>query len=298
MAVTMTGELADCFFSRRDGVVCILDGLTSEIPAHQCRVYAVGGGWRSVQQAKRAAWEVAASNWYALASWLVGLEQVQLQNCQSIIDIGSTTVDIIPIQGNHLATAAKTDRQRMQLGQLVYTGMERTPIHAVVRHLYVDGQACPVMAERFSTILDAHLILGSVGEEPQNLDTADGRPRTRNAALARLARMVGEDSESLSESIIENLAEQVLEAQCQQVAEALARNLALPNSLDENQVRSVVVSGHGRPLIGRLSRRPEFKDVQFVMLDEMIGSVASRCAPALAVAQLWQQQSGWNTCHV
>jgi (4-(4-[2-(gamma-L-glutamylamino)ethyl]phenoxymethyl)furan-2-yl)methanamine synthase len=297
MAVTMTGELADCFFSRREGVACILNGLTCAIPAEQCRIYAVGGDWLSIEQAKLAPWDVAASNWYALASWLVGFEQLRLREYHTIVDIGSTTVDIIPIKANHIGTDAKTDRQRMQLGQLVYTGMERTPIHAVVQQLIVDGEPCPVMAERFSTVVDAHLILGTADEQPDNLDTADGRPRTRRAAMARLARMVGEDSETLSQETIENLAEQVLDAQCQQVTVALTRNLPARSNHDDSRAPNVIVTGHGRPLIDRLRQTSEFADVHFTMLDDLIGPTASRCAPALAVAQLWQQQAERSGCH-
>jgi uncharacterized hydantoinase/oxoprolinase family protein len=180
----------------------------------------------------------------------------------------------------------------MQLGQLVYSGLERTPIHAMLSHFDVEGSPCPVMAERFATVLDAHLILRTVAEEPNNCDTADGRPRTRQTALARLARMIGEDSESLAESVIVDLAEQVLQHQVIQIADALKRNLPTRSGVDQQKAEfdmtKIVVSGHGRPLIDRLRSRPDFRSVDFMMLDEIVGPIASRCAPALAVAQLWE----------
>ncbi len=305
LAVTMTGEMADCFFSRREGVAAILDGLTGVIPEHQCQVYAVGGQWMDVQQSKQRPWDVAASNWYALVSWLLTQRHWSLDRCSAVLDIGSTTVDIIPIANDQIATEARTDRDRMQLGQLVYTGMERTPIHAIVDHLLVDGVRCPVMAERFATSVDVHLVLRTANEEPDNCDTADGRPRTRVCALARLARMVGEDSETLSEAAIVSLAQQILDAQASQVAKALARNLQAEPArvvvaIESNEHTSfqltslgktVFVTGHGRPLVDRLRTRPELKGVQFEMLEDRVNSAASRCAPALAVAQLWQQQA-------
>ena len=42
LAVTMTGEMADCFASRRAGVAAILAGLAEAVDPRQCRVYAVG----------------------------------------------------------------------------------------------------------------------------------------------------------------------------------------------------------------------------------------------------------------
>lgn len=288
MAVTMTGELADCFFSRREGVAAILDGLTSVIPESQCKVYAVGGQWLSVHEAKSAAWDVAASNWHALVSWLLTQSNWDVHSHDVVLDIGSTTVDIIPIAAGQIATAAKTDRQRMQLGQLVYSGMERTPVHAIVQDLVVDGQTCPVMAERFATIIDVHLVLGTLAEQPTNSDTADGRPRTRRCALARLARMVGEDSESLSESEIALLAQQVLDAQTNQVARALARNLYESSSSNDGPKR-VFVTGHGKALVDSLKKHSQLAKVEFTMLESLLTAAAARCAPALAVAQLWQQ---------
>lgn len=304
LTVTMTGEMADCFFSRREGVAAILDGLTGVIPEHQCQIYAVGGHWLNVQQSKQRPWDVAASNWHALVSWLLTQRQWSVDRCSAVLDIGSTTVDIIPIADNQIATEAKTDRDRMQLGQLVYTGMERTPIHAIVSHLSVDGVRCPVMAERFATSVDIHLVLRTTSEEPNNCDTADGRPRTRVCALARLARMVGEDSETLSEASIVSLAQQILDAQTSQVAEALLRNLQaepariiLATESQEHTAlttplsgKTVFVTGHGRPIVDQLRVRPELQGVNFELLEDRVTSAASRCAPALAVAQLWQQQ--------
>jgi len=179
LAVTMTGELADCFETRRIGVKTILDQLESVLPRKQLVVYGVDGRWMSLDQAIAFPWSVAASNWHVLASWCLSLTQIAPARFHAIIDIGSTTVDIIPTQDGKILTGARTDRQRMELGQLVYTGMERTPIHAIVRSLQVHGVCCPVMAERFATIADANVVLACVPEEPDNCDTADGRPMTR-----------------------------------------------------------------------------------------------------------------------
>jgi (4-(4-[2-(gamma-L-glutamylamino)ethyl]phenoxymethyl)furan-2-yl)methanamine synthase len=282
LAITMTGELADCFESRRAGVAAILDEVARALPPSHCHVYSVDGNFVSMDRAKQAAWRVAASNWHALANWLL-LEHPQLvQQCQLIMDIGSTTVDIIPISQGCISTAAKTDRERLQLGQLVYTGMERTPIHAIVREVVIEGQVCPLMAERFATIMDVHLILGTLAAEPDNCDTADGRPRTRQWALSRLARMIGEDAETLAEQTIIDIASQVLQAQAVQVCVALAKNIS------QNAANGkVLVTGHGWPLVQHLQTFSELQTLQFVQ--PFLGET-SRCAPALAVARLWMHQ--------
>lgn len=294
LAVTMTGELADCFESRREGVKHILSQLAIVVPHGQCRVYAVDGLWMSVDQAIASPWLVAASNWHALATWCLALRLDQPGSYNAVMDVGSTTVDIIPVCNGQIQTAAQTDRQRLELGQLVYTGMERTPIHAIVRSLRVQGARCPVIAERFATIADANLVLDCVPEEPGNHDTADGRPRTRRFALARLARMVGEDLDTLSETEICSLARQICNVQAKQVARALVRNLPGYSEVGlpaPNLRRCVLVVGHGNPLVARLRRLKMLQNVRFDFLDKRLGPAAARCAPALAVAQLFRLEA-------
>lgn len=308
LAVTMTGELADCFATRREGVSAILDEVAKAFPPQQTWVYAIGDHWLSPEQARRQPWEVAASNWYALGGWLGRAHQdarwadgfvrdvtkVPSAGWDLVVDIGSTTVDITPLQhtlahGRVPATLARTDRERMQLGQLVYTGMQRTAVAAIVRELNVDGVSCPVMAERFATSDDCYLILGATPPAPDDCDSADGRARTVSCAMSRIARMVGEDGETLTEEILRNLADQVVDAQARQVAQAVNRNLprAAPSC-------SVVFVGHGREMArrvleklrGGLDASNQVACLKTVWLDELLSPELSRSAPALAVAEL------------
>jgi|LakMenEpi03Aug12_release.lakeMendotaPanAssembly.Ray.scaffolds.fasta_scaffold00030_94 probable H4MPT-linked C1 transfer pathway protein len=295
-AVTMTGELADCFRSRSQGVRYILDQLSNVFPPQRCRVYAVGGSWLTFEQAANCPWDVAASNWHALAKWCLAQNPWGSLDWHAVIDIGSTTVDILPTAHGQLLTQAKTDRQRMQVGQLVYTGMQRTPVAAVVQSLLVAGCRCPVMAERFATMDDVNLALQAVSDKPDDFDSADGRPRTRQFAMERLARMVGEDLETLGPDEIELMASQIALAQTQQINAALLRNLVHAQLADDAQsgrsVARVLVSGHGRPLIERLKllqSQHGGQQVEFVYLDQFLPPETVRCAPALAVAMLAQE---------
>lgn len=285
LAVTMTGELADCFATRREGVSMILDQVALAFPPAATSVYAVGGQWLTPAEAKTSAWSVAASNWYALSKWLLAAETAGLVELQLIVDIGSTTTDIIPVKNREIETEATTDRLRLQLGQLVYTGMQRTAVAAIVSSLVIDSQTCPVMAERFATSDDAYLALGLIDEVPQDLDTADGRPRTSACAEARLARMVGEDSESLTAESIKRLAQQIINAQATQLAQALKRNL--PTSLLGKS--NILASGHGRPLLERALTLHQL-DCNVLWLEDIVNPMAARCGPALAVAWLYENR--------
>ena len=49
------------------------------------------------------------------------------------VDMGSTTTDIIPIVGGKVAARGATDAERLQAGELVYTGATRTFLMAVAQ---------------------------------------------------------------------------------------------------------------------------------------------------------------------
>lgn len=285
LAVTLTGELADCFASRHEGVAYILQQLAACHDPQQTWVYATDGRFLSPQQACDDPWAVAASNWHALASWATSVVDIQNQEINVVVDIGSTTTDIIPVAAGRVVTDARTDRDRLQSGQLVYSGVRRTPVASIVSAVQIEGQRCPLMAERFATADDAYLLLALQAEAPADCDTADGRPRTLPCAQARLARMVGEDVGRLSFDTIRAMAQQIVDRQAQQVAEALRQVLrAYPCSAPVK----VLLSGQGPALFERVHGFIE-EELQVVSLAEQLSPSASRVAPALAVAQLLER---------
>jgi (4-(4-[2-(gamma-L-glutamylamino)ethyl]phenoxymethyl)furan-2-yl)methanamine synthase len=329
LAVTMTGELADCFATRREGVAHILEHLERACTGWELYVYSVDGEFLDPSRARQRALRVAASNWHALGSWICRSNLLGSPHPSDgshptprrclLVDVGSTTVDIIPLRQEGVDTRAKTDRQRLQLGQLVYTGMQRTPVAAILQRVRLADALCPLMAERFATSDDAYLCLGLIAEDPTDCDTADGRPRTQVCAQARLARMVGEDLESLPADDIKRIAQQIIAAQVEQLAAAIERNLRAPSPsrAEESEPPSgattwnhdrgaqppgmLCISGHGRPLMERVVRRVQPGRVLWLDQPQSCDtgcdtgygdhsqSVASRSAPAQAVAWLLEQ---------
>ena len=132
----------------------------------------------------------AASNWHALARFACRFVRGA---SGLLVDIGSTTTDIVPMVGGRPRPRAVDDTGRLVSGELVYSGVGRTPVCAVVRHLPWRGGECPVAAELFATTADAYVVLGEMTEEPTATWTADGRPLTVEHSRARLARMICAD---------------------------------------------------------------------------------------------------------
>lgn len=297
LAVTMTGELADCFASRQEGVERILTAVATAFPSSRTKVYTVDGRWFTPAKAIDDPWTVAASNWHALANWL-GRWPLTAHLCRQtlLVDIGSTTVDIIPLVDGAPKTSARTDRDRLAMGQLVYTGISRTPICAITPTLTLQGVELPVMAELFATVDDAYMILSLVEEDPADCWTADGRPRTRSCAAGRLARMVGEDSQRLTKCELEAMAEQVIAAQAALVASAIERNTQTIAE-DPRDPPTLLFTGHGRPLFDRTVDKLKLLrgvDPRAFTLESFVPLQTSRCAPAAAVSWLLSEVTSTN----
>jgi probable H4MPT-linked C1 transfer pathway protein len=278
LAVTMTAELADCFETKAEGVRQILDSVQVSASGRTIRVYQVDGQLVDVAEARKAPLLAAASNWHALAAFA---NRYASAWPALLIDLGSTTADVIPLDPSGPVAAGLNDPERLASGELVYTGVERTPLCALVRSLPWQGHDCPVAAELFATTADAYLMLGELPEEPENCDTSDGRPRTWPHALARLARMVCADADSFTAEDARQAAVIVREAQLellQAAVEKVVTRLGAPP-------RTIITSGHGEFLLRHLLDRLSWQ-ANVLSLTEVLGPAVSRCAPAHALAVL------------
>jgi probable H4MPT-linked C1 transfer pathway protein len=276
LTVTMTGELCDCFESKRAGVHAILDAVERTRGGRPVRVWRNDGRFVTVEEARATALTVAAANWLALATFA---GRFAPDGAALLIDVGSTTTDVIPLHKGKPVPKGRTDPERMKAHELVYTGVRRTPLCAIL-----GGE---VMAELFATTLDAYLVLGAIAEEPDNRETADGRPATRAAAEARLARMLGADLETSTPDERRKLAELLLFKQACQVIFALehvAERLPTPP-------QTIILAGEGEFLARIAVKRSEsFKSSRVVSLAEQLAPPISRVAPAYAVALLAQAE--------
>src|SRR6478609_2182952 len=128
LAVTMTGELCDCYRSKAEGVAKILASVREVAVKRYVSVYLSDGGCVSIPTASERPWLAAASNWRAIAE--LACRCIAGQDAL-LIDIGSTTADIIPIANGRVAAQGRTDTDRLLTGELVYGGVGRTRICAV-----------------------------------------------------------------------------------------------------------------------------------------------------------------------
>jgi probable H4MPT-linked C1 transfer pathway protein len=283
-AVTMTGELADLFPDRTRGVAGILDVLAEFVPAERVAIYTTDGEFIGANQARAEPATVASANWHATARHLAGALSDGL-----LLDIGSTTTDIVPVIAGGIAARGLTDGERLATGELLYTGIVRTPLAAIARFAPFDGRMVGVMAELFATAADAQRLAGTLPDGADLHPAADGRGKTVEESRARLARMIGRDASDASEESWRRLAEFFVGAQMRQIEEAVELVLSgstLPDAAP------IIGAGSGRYLAAELARRVSRRYLAFDETVRRTGATLAAApadlAPAVSVALLLQ----------
>lgn len=284
IVATMTGELADCFANKSEGVRAIVGGLMDAAAPRTIEIYLTDGSFVPPRAALEKPLMAAASNWHALAAFA---GRFTAGGPGVLIDIGSTTADLIPIVDGRPATCGRTDPERLAAGELVYTGVERSPVCAIVRTLPWRNAACLVAQEVFATALDAYVLRGEIPEDIRNTSTADGRPATRAAAHDRLARMVCADRELFDFDDARAAADVVADAQLEMLcraARAVGRRMP-------SLAQTIILSGQGEFLAYRVAQSV-WLNARTVSLTDHFGPDVSRVATAHALAVLARERGG------
>ena len=273
VAITMTAELSDAFRTKREGVAFVLDAAEDALGDRPLWVLTTGGELVSVQAARERPWDVAAANWVATA-----LAVAEAYPDALLIDVGSTTADVIALVAGRVAATGRNDLERLQAGELVYTGVLRTNLAAIAPRVPVRGGWCPVASESFAISADVHLVLGGLTEDAYDCPTPDGRPATVPFARERIARLVCSDAEQLDAGEIDAIAAYLAAEQVRQI-EAAARRVerSLPPAAP------VVAAGSGawlaREAAARIGRAVAEPPAAW-------GATGGEAAPAVALAAL------------
>jgi len=276
----MTGELSDVFPSRAAGVAYLV-GLMRKATGEDTLFYSLRDGLIGAD-AVRAHWQdVASANWHASAALTAKLSGDGL-----LVDVGTTTTDLIPLKNGAPAARGLTDGERLTEGELIYGGVVRTPVMAIAQEAPFKGRMQGVAAERFATVADVYRLTGDLPEDADPYPAADQRGKRLDESAGRLARMLGRDAEEADFIAWKALAHFFARRQLDQI-EAAARGLVEREALGPKA--PVIGAGCGRFLAKRLSERLSRPYRDFAeMIDCAPESVemAARCAPAVATALL------------
>ena len=206
-AVTMTGEMADLFATREDGVrriaaemhrgVLTAPGSPPARAAGSVHFFAGDAGWCSAAEAASQWPAVASANWLATARHAaLGLAGHDANGGAEgvVIDIGSTTTDLIAFRDGRPLTRSRSDAERLAGGELAYHGVVRTPLCAIAHRIAWRGTPHNVMNEFFATAADVYRLTGELDPAHDLHPAADGAAKDLPATRQRLARMIGLDA--------------------------------------------------------------------------------------------------------
>ena len=257
-AVVMSGELADCFTHKAEGIAYIVKAVREVFPT--AIFYGTDAAFHT-----RAVPQLAAANWLASADCL----KVRYPGAV-LVDVGSTTTDIIPL-AKFDDLKGLSDTQRLQKGYLVYTGILRTSIPTLLQNAVIGGIPTPLSTEFFATSADAHLVLGHITPDQYTCDTPDKKEKTVDASLRRLARVVCADTEEIGEAGARQIAEQFWDVQRGLIHDQVRKVMA------QSGASAVVTAGIGSSLFTR--------ELDGTDLSGVLGAAAD-ALPAFAVREV------------
>lgn len=276
-AITMTGELVDIFPNRLAGVLQIAQFMTEHLDG-EILFYSAKKGFVSPSEVASVTESIASANWHASAGLIAKSIRHGL-----LVDIGSTTTDLILLKDGVVATQGFTDAERMRYDELIYAGVVRTPLMALCQQIKFNGHRVNLAAEHFATTADIFRLTGELALEDDMADTADGAAKTQFESARRLARMVGHDVEDASIDEWKTLAYAFREVQLMRLQDAISHLLGADSHAH------LIGAGAGRFLVRALAERMNkpYDDVEG-LLNASKASVhwAGVCLPAVAVASL------------
>ncbi|HJJ56076.1 MAG TPA: H4MPT-linked C1 transfer pathway protein [Methanocorpusculum sp.] len=263
VAVVMSGELADGFFNKIDGINYIVNTIHKVFP--HAIFYGMDGQFHD-----SPCKELAAANWLASVDYL----RQKFPN-GLMVDIGSTSTDIIPLNDfKHLI--GLTDTVRLQLGYLVYTGILRTPIATLIQSVPINGVNTRVSTEYFACSGDAHYVLGNINKTVYTTATPDGKEVSYDACMRRLARTVCADIEEIGEKNTINIATTFYNAQKNIICSTI-NDVFTKSNLNE-----ILVCGIGAPIFSPLIDGTDLSNIININSDAL---------PAYSVRELAIQQN-------
>jgi hypothetical protein len=212
VGVTMTAELCDIFRSKKEGVEFVVDACEE---VFEKPFYLTVDGELLRAGEIRNPLILAASNWVASLCYLERRFRSGV-----LLDVGSTTTDIIPFGGGE---RAMTDLERLQRGQLVYTGFLRTPVSAIAARVPFKGRLTRISSEAFAISADVYNVLGMLPR--YGCETPDGRGKSPLDSMRRVARMLCADLDEVGEEEVRRICGYLFEKQAASIAGALSEVL-------------------------------------------------------------------------
>lgn len=273
VGITMTAELSDAFNSKKEGVEYIIR--CSEEVFNTPLYLSLDRRLLRYEEVKDPL-DLAAANWVAS---LYFLERKFSEGI--LLDVGSTTTDILPFRRGEVLSR-KTDLERLEQQQLIYTGFLRTPVNAIVDRLPYKGKLIGISSEYFAIAADVYNVLGML--EDYSCETPDGRGKSREESMWRIARILCADLEEVGKEEVVAICEYVRKRQVEEISVALEET-ARSSGMDKTYI-----CGVGKDLAREASDAAGLKYTDLSKVTEAYGNL-----PCLGLAQMVERKGNMSS---
>jgi probable H4MPT-linked C1 transfer pathway protein len=275
VALVMTAELVDAYETKKEGVDDILNSVEN---AFNCPIYVLDadGNFLNPKEARENYLKVSAANWTATTKFIS--EYID-DNC-ILVDMGSTTTDIIPIKDGKIL-ANKTDLDRLMNNELIYVGTLRTPLSFLANKVNFRGKLTHISSEYFAITGDINVILGKIKEEDYTCETPDGKGVDKESCLTRIARVLCGDREMISDDELTTIAEEFYAKLLELIREGV------DEVSKKYELKNVVITGLGEEILKDALNGYNIKSIK-----EIYGKDVSIATPSFAVGMLLKKYIG------
>lgn len=270
-AVTMTGELTEIFPSRHDGVIALIDAAGRHL-GDELEIYMGLAGLAPPARARSDTMAVASANFLATAQVIAKQAPGSL-----LIDFGSTTTDIIACD----RPMGLSDAERLQTGELVYTGMTRTPVPSVTRRGVLAGQWQGLAADAFATMGDVRTIIASRDDGNGDVDQTHVQ-----SALVSFARGFGRDADMSKLAVWRAAARYIRDVQLREIVDGALHVMSRPGTHITRVVTAGVGAGEAKLVADRLGLPSLAFGELIPCASPEVQAAATAYAPAVALAVL------------
>ena len=216
ISITITAELSDAFQTKREGILKILSSLDDVFDNKKLFFINTESEFVDFKSARSIPLSISAANWVSTSLFLGEF----VPQC-ILIDAGSTTIDVIPIQFSNPIPIGKDDISRLVNHELIYTGGLRATIPSITHFIPYKEQMIRVSFEKFALISDVHRILENISEDEYTNDTADNRSKSLEDCYSRLARIICMDIELISKEELNKMAKFIYEKQLEIISKEI-----------------------------------------------------------------------------
>ena len=180
-AITMTAELSDIFKNRNKGTKKIINILCEILSEKKTFFYSNAKPFLKKKEALKKTNNINSMNWHATANFISDF----YPNC-ILVDIGSSTTDIIPIKKKRVIAKGTNDYKRLLFNELIYFGVIRTPITAIEKRKNL-------IYENFANLGDIYRVLNKLPKKIDLAPSQDNKSKSKDDSARRIARIFGKD---------------------------------------------------------------------------------------------------------